>query len=342
MAESTAGAHEHEQAFKNEWNEILYKFALKSPPCQLHDVLDACRQLTQATLPAEFIGKTCTDYNEKNLLPMPLHGEADGAVGLCCLMGRDGVRRTGEKKASYVDPSRTELVFCIEQEKQSLLNVGIKEKCDVNVLTDELGAADLSMMAPFRDALQNKLNDYVAKTYQGRVGEGAAGASVYSNPPDGLSDCANDIELMFYISVWRSRPKGHWSGMWSSKWSVEFKLGEKPKLVGELQFSSHFAEDGNSSFTRKMSTRMVLPESIDEDESDEFAYAVMQVVSRIEHNFHQGTEDVCVDLNKGAFKTMRRVLPVTKERFDWRPIRHALVRDIKAADLRQASSAEGT
>merc|ERR1712232_218513 len=196
------------------------------------------------------------------------------------------------------------------------------------------------MGAPYREALQKKLNEYMAKTYPGKVGEGVAGAAVYSKPPDDIMDTANDVELIFYISAWRSRAKGHWSGMWYSKWACDFKLGERPKLVGELQFTSHFAEDGNSSFNRRMATRTTLPESIDEDESDEFAYAVMEVVAAIEHKFHQLTEDVCLGLNRGAFKAMRRVLPVTKERFDWRPIRHALVRDIKAADLRHGTSAD--
>jgi len=95
-----------------------------------------------------------------------------------------------------------------------------------------------------------------------------------------------------------------------------------------LEFSSHYAEDGNVHFTRRISKQAKVSELTS---PDKFAQNVISVVAGVEDDFHRTSEEVCMGLGRGPVKALRKVLPVAKERFDWRPLRHQFVREIKEA-----------
>ncbi|CAE7877763.1 CAPZA1 [Symbiodinium sp. KB8] len=132
------------------------------------------------------------------------------------------------------------------------------------------------------------------------------------------------------VAARRARPRGLWSGTWTSQWRTLFEPGqaEPVKMVGVLEFISHYAEDGNVHFRRRAESRSSVSETSD---PAKFAVEVVKAIRREEDSFQESTEDQCDSLCDGTLRALRRTLPVSKERFDWRPSRHALVRDLKAA-----------
>jgi len=305
--------------FDDKWVPVVHNFILRSPPCQLQDILQWCKHLTQANLPKELLGRACSDYNEKHMIAVRLIGMSEGQIGLVCEIGRQGSR--AKPQVPYSDP-RADLIFQVDQESQECISV--KKKEISNDLAAEFTNIDLEEAQPYRESLQNALDRYVELHHPSRIGDGIAAGAVYSFMGE---EIGGDIELRFYVSARRARAKGQWAGKWTSQWRVIFTPGETPaKLVGIVEFQAFYSEDANINFYRKLTKQAKVAETTD---PEKFAKEVVVAMGAIEDEFHKSTEELCVNFHHTSLKTMRRVLPITKEKFDWRPIRHALVKDMK-------------
>lgn len=187
----------------------------------------------------------------------------------------------------------------------------------------------------FKLALEAELVPYVAERFPKPTSsslqgcEGIGGFAVFIGK--GQEVGSGDIELRIILSCRRARPRGHWSGMWGSQWRIMFVPEQKDpaQLGGIVEFKTHYAEDSNVHFRRKLVRKTKIVETTN---PEKWAREVVAAIARIEDEFHGVTEDVSLGLGVGALKSLRRVLPLSKERFDWRPIRHALVRDMKSVE----------
>jgi len=137
-----------------------------------------------------------------------------GIVGLIVEIGRQGSR--SQRTVPYLDP-RADLVFHVDQELQQC--VSVKKKVNTNDLAAEFTRIDYEEAKPFRTALERELDKYVQERYPGKVGDGLAGSAAYSFMGD---DIGGDIEIRFFISSRRARPKGMWAGNWTSQWRIVF------------------------------------------------------------------------------------------------------------------------
>eukprot|EP00439_Symbiodinium_sp_Y106_P074554 s687_g14.t1 len=196
-------------------------------------------------------------------------------------------------------------------------------------LMAQMDNIDEEIAEPFKEALKSELRKYVDSRYadQGGMSTGAASYTLYSSKGQ---EVGGDIELTMIVAARRARPRGLWSGTWTSQWRTLFEPGqaEPVKMVGILEFISHYAEDGNVHFRRRAESRSSVSETTD---PTKFAVEVVKAIRKEEDSFQASTEDQCDSLCDGTLRALRRTLPVSKERFDWRPSRHALVRDLKAA-----------
>eukprot|EP00418_Pyrodinium_bahamense_P051009 CAMPEP_0179179658 /NCGR_PEP_ID=MMETSP0796-20121207/88919_1 /TAXON_ID=73915 /ORGANISM="Pyrodinium bahamense, Strain pbaha01" /LENGTH=264 /DNA_ID=CAMNT_0020883327 /DNA_START=129 /DNA_END=923 /DNA_ORIENTATION=+ len=229
-----------------------------------------------------------------------------------------------EKEVPYIDP-RNNMIFVVDQELQEC--VSMRPKPPSTDIQAEMLGIDLEAAKPFQAALQRKLDCYLASHFPTSDGrDGRATGIVYTSHG---KDIGGDIELRVIISSYRARPRGYWAGIWSSQWRIVFvpEQPEPAKLAGLIEFKTHYTEDGNVHFHRKAIKSAKVAETTD---CEKFATELMAAIGRLEEEFHANTEEVCDSYGTGALKAMRRVLPLSKERFDWRPIRHALVRDMKA------------
>eukprot|EP00913_Durusdinium_trenchii_P026404 g24774.t2 len=212
---------------------------------------------------------------------------------------------------------------------------------------------DEELAKPFKEALQVELKRRLGPkdpgqsyTSEGGTNTGAATFTLFSRKG---KEVGGDIELTMIIAArsfaldrrvgtGRARREGLWSGLWNSQWRTLFEPGQADaaQLLGTIEFTSHYAEDGrvrghfqegNVHFRRRVECRKSISETKD---PERFAKQVVQEIQGEEEAFHEHTEGQCDSLLDGALRSFRRALPVSNERFDWRPLRHALVRDMKA------------
>jgi hypothetical protein len=298
------------QPMDEEWQRILSGIVQRSPPCQLSDVLKGCSILAQVRLlPKELTVSACREHNESLLLPVPL-GQ-DGSVGVVCAAARES-----QDGNTYTSLQNGGCTFAFDHERQECTAV-------TPGLPSSATPADAE---PFRAAVERELSRYLAAHYPPRGG--IAGCAVYAS----VGQDGNGFILRIVLASRHSRPRGCWAGLWMSQWTASWELQDarQPLLEGSILFMSHYTEDANLHFQRRHKARTSLPAHCSKD-PEAFAKEMREAISATEADFHESTEATSVSMGAGPLKAMRRVLPLSKERFDWHPIRHSLVKDIKAA-----------
>lgn len=281
----------------------LGELIAQSPPQQLPHVLELCRRLSAPQRPPEeLFARCCRDWNEANLLPLNL---GDGSVGIVCRAARlsGGANR-------YLDLRRGRS-FEVEHLTQLPLPTFVPHDDLVNPVAE-----------PYRAAVDQALDGYLAQHY-GRPGTVAAASSFWTA-------AGQRLNVTVALASRHHRPRGCWACTWTSQWELEFSPGqpEQPQLEGKLLFASHFYEEGNVQFRRQAQRGVPGPAFVD---PTKFADALVKAIGGVESDFHLETDDACLSMSAGRLKALRRVLPLSKERFDWRPFRQALVRDLNAA-----------
>lgn len=285
-------------------------FLARSPPGQLEDVLRSCRQLTGA--PEGALRQACCEYNEKHLLALPI---GEGQLGIVCSEARLG----DPQEAAYLDPE-TNFSFVVDHEQQAVLSVK-PSGC--------VAATALQV------AIQAQLNKYIADAYEGgggRLGQGIIAAKVFCSGGEKTSLCS----VQMVLSSRRLRPQGLWAGSWTSRWRTSFSPGQKEPapLSGSIGIAGHYAEDGNGHLKRTANVSSSFSAVAD---LAQLASNLVLALAELESQVQAVSEDRCDALGL-KLKALRRVLPLAKEKFDWRPLRHALVKDMKAASKEDLSA----
>lgn len=272
------------------------------------EVVLGCRRLVQTPLPKDAVVKACREYNEKALWAVLV--QDIGFVGIICNQGRAQNVASDVATVPYVDHRLREYFYIVDHERQECISSTPKS-------TDVANFAESLCMA-----IQQELDVYVTEHYS--RSEGIAGGVVHAI--EGSDPQTMDMHII--ISSRRSRPRGYWAGMWGSTWNFNFTPGKYNvvSLNGKMSFTSYYSEDGNVHFQRSDQHNCeVNPGRRDVS----FAKELIKAIDLAETAFHEATEVACVTVASRSLKAMRRVLSVSKERFDWRPTRHALVHEIR-------------
>eukprot|EP00928_Gymnodinium_smaydae_P001613 TRINITY_DN10585_c0_g1_i1.p1 TRINITY_DN10585_c0_g1~~TRINITY_DN10585_c0_g1_i1.p1 ORF type:complete len:388 (+),score=55.71 TRINITY_DN10585_c0_g1_i1:87-1250(+) len=309
--------------FRAEWGPIVSSVMMRSPPCQLADIVSGCQKLVQVAIPDEVLGRIVADYNETTHLAVPLESEeVPSGVGVVTSVGRDSARR--QVLMEYSIPCSSHL-FTVDHLKQ--IGTQVAAKVETNDLLSEFNKLDAEEAEPFRHSVDENLQKYVTHVHPQLFGEGVAGTAIYNNLG---KEVGGDVELHLFISSCRGRPQGNWSGHWRSTWKINFVPGQATpaKLQGSLVFECSYLENANTNLVKKLGKTAIISKLSD---PDEFGVEVAKSIKEIEDQFHASLEECLVGLHSGPLKALRRQLPLAKERFDWRPLRHAFVRDMKEA-----------
>merc|ERR1719482_142412 len=117
-----------------------------------------------------------------------------------------------------------------------------------------------------------------------------------------------------------------WSGAWTSTWEVE----EDETcffLTGKLNVCAHYYEGGNVGLNGGSSTAIPGEEQkalVCRDPQE-----VVAAIKKKEDAYHQQLENWYQQMDQ-TFRSMRRVLPMWKEKFDWNPAKYALSKQLHA------------
>merc|ERR1712013_840319 len=141
----------------------------------------------------------------------------------------------------------------------------------------------------------------------------ASGAgSVYVSPQG---------QIAIVISFKNLNPPNYWTGGWQSEWTLSVAKTGKTKLEGRIRINVHYFEEGNvqlnSTFNEQAEVDVADPEAT--------AKAVIAAISSLETDFQKKLDQFYVQMHDSTFKNMRRFLPKTGKKMDWRARTHNLV-----------------
>ncbi|KAI8914820.1 F-actin-capping protein subunit alpha [Powellomyces hirtus] len=145
---------------------------------------------------------------------------------------------------------------------------------------------------PFRHALDEAATKYVSDHY-----------------PEGTVTVFGD--LGFAIVGNKYNPNSFWNGRWRSQWSAPNAQNE---IKGTLTVNVHYYEDGNVQLTASKEIAVIVPPS-----NDPAAYAqtTFRLITKAEGEFQAALCEKLADLADTIFKTLRRALPITRNKINW-------------------------
>mmetsp|Transcript_8380 Transcript_8380/g.9080 ORF Transcript_8380/g.9080 Transcript_8380/m.9080 type:complete len:294 (-) Transcript_8380:219-1100(-) len=275
----------------------IVDYCLKSAPIgELKDVYgDLAKLVGEDVMGEEKIQEAITLYREAHFSQLLL-GEEDLTV-----MTAAG-RADPEQCGIYVDPNLKKVFRLVDPLKGQTELVGDYE----NPLED---AAE-----QLRARLQAKLEEYLNSTY---VEETASGV-VY-----GRSDPESDGVLYeIFFSCPNANLKNFWTGEWRSTWNFTVLPG-KIQVHGSVHTDVHYFEEGNVQFKQKKEFDHEF--DFDPASMDIFAAALIEFIRECEKKVQQNISEFYGQLPDYFFKSMRRKLPVTGNRFDWNVNYHKMV-----------------
>lgn len=165
-----------------------------------------------------------------------------------------------------------------------------------------------------KDALQPELKKYIQ--------------SFYVSDPSAAMAYAKDKKVLVVLAGEKVNLRNFWSGKWNSTWTVSFDADNKASISGEVKVHVHYFEDGNLQLaTSKRCDSVVLTSA-----SPSTAQVVSKVIDHIkqfEISLQSGLEEMYNAMNNETFKSMRRVMPITREKMAWNINAVRMVRQVR-------------
>ncbi|KAJ3041058.1 F-actin-capping protein [Rhizophlyctis rosea] len=106
-------------------------------------------------------------------------------------------------------------------------------------------------------------------------------------------------------------PNNFWNGRWRSIWKVTSGSGE---VKGTVRLNVHYYEDGNVQLNANKDIILTVPSSQDN------ATAIFKQIAKAEGEFQTSLNESYAQLSETTFKSLRRALPVTRNKIDWHAI----------------------
>jgi capping protein alpha len=217
-------------------------------------------------------------YRKYNLANFVVAKTPDGSNMLVCSAGE-------VDNTHYTDP-RAKKVYGFDHREQKWLA--------------EDGSYEAGSAEDARDAVQAAVDKYVSSYYRNDK-DAKSCAAVYST---------SDGKLEIRICGVASDLRNYWSGTWRSSYTVDLGSNE---ISGSSKLLAHYFEDGNV----QMKTSQNFKGTFTASEGDALGTALTDMIKKFESDLHNELGEMYTTMSADTFKDMRRVLPVTKQKFDW-------------------------
>ncbi|TKA79267.1 F-actin-capping protein subunit alpha [Cryomyces minteri] len=132
----------------------------------------------------------------------------------------------------------------------------------------------------------------------------------YPSSSVGVYPIENDSLIAIVLVANKYSPNNFWNGRWRSLYLLHPSTGA---LTGSLHVDVHYYEDGN---VRLLTTKPVSA-SVSASPS---AQDVVRQVAAVERKYQEDLNRAFASLSEGAFKGLRRQLPVTRQKVEWEKI----------------------
>ncbi|KAI8635604.1 2-oxoisovalerate dehydrogenase beta subunit [Xylariaceae sp. FL1651] len=128
----------------------------------------------------------------------------------------------------------------------------------------------------------------------------------YPNASYGAYSTENDTKLAIIIVANKYSPNNFWNGRWRSLYIFDPSSGS---LEGSIKVDVHYYEDGN--------VRLLTSKPVTGSVSSGTGAGICKEIAVGEKKYQEELNRGFTDLSEGAFKGLRRQLPVTRQKIEW-------------------------
>ncbi|KAI1343135.1 subunits of heterodimeric actin filament capping protein Capz [Xylariaceae sp. FL0016] len=131
-------------------------------------------------------------------------------------------------------------------------------------------------------------------------------AEHYPNASYGVYPIESDSKVAVVIVANKYSPNNYWNGRWRSLYIFDPSSGS---LEGNLKVDVHYYEDGN--------VRLLTNKSLTASVSLGTGAGIAKEIAAGEKRYQEELNRGFTNLSEGAFKGLRRQLPVTRQKIEW-------------------------
>jgi capping protein alpha len=147
----------------------------------------------------------------------------------------------------------------------------------------------------------------------------------FSNAAYGVYPIESDSKLAVIIVANKYSPKNFWNGRWRSLYLFDPSSGS---LEGSVKVDVHYYEDGN--------VRLLTNKPVSGSVPSATGSGIAKEISAGEKRYQEELNRGFTNLSEGAFKGLRRQLPVTRQKIEWdRILSYRLGQDIGGGSSRR-------
>lgn len=130
----------------------------------------------------------------------------------------------------------------------------------------------------------------------------------YPKSSYGVYPTDDDTTLAIITVANKYSPSNYWNGRWRSSYSYKPSSGT---LTGLIKVDVHYYEDGNVRLLTKKEVSVKAGNSASE---------IVRAIATAEKKYQEDLNTAFGRLSEGAFKALRRQLPITRQKIEWEKI----------------------
>jgi len=272
---------------------IARHFVTVAPHGEVQDLLKDLRKICDKNITNDaWVVDVMTEYNKKRFVVC----QGDSTKIICCPQGEVGANK-------YLSPDK-KLICEIDPLKQKITS----EK-------DGSSIAVSGEIESYRVAIAKQLKEYLSNHYEdgtNNPNSTARGAGVVYASAEG--------QIAIVLAFTNINTNNYWTGGWQSEWTFNVSEQKTVQMEGRIRLNVHYYEDGNVQLNSTFNEKS----EVDISNVETTAKAVINTVQTLETDFQQRLEKFYVQMHDSTFKSMRRMLPKTTSKMDWRLATHAL------------------
>ncbi|KFZ13611.1 hypothetical protein V501_03627 [Pseudogymnoascus sp. VKM F-4519 (FW-2642)] len=130
----------------------------------------------------------------------------------------------------------------------------------------------------------------------------------YPNSSYGVYPIEDDSKIAILLVANKYSPNNFWNGRWRSLYILS-PSSSSSSLVGSIKVDVHYYEDGN--------VRLLTTKPVSLSVSSSTATSIVREIAVAEKKYQENLNKGFTSLSEGAFKGLRRQLPVTRQKVEW-------------------------
>ncbi|PQE30436.1 F-actin-capping subunit alpha protein [Rutstroemia sp. NJR-2017a WRK4] len=131
-------------------------------------------------------------------------------------------------------------------------------------------------------------------------------AEHFPNASYGAYPIENDSKIAIIVVANKYSPNNFWNGRWRSLYIYE---PSSSSLTGSIKVDVHYYEDGN--------VRLLTNKPLSLSVSSSSASGIVREIATAEKRYQEEINKGFNNLSEGAFKGLRRQLPITRQKIEW-------------------------